>query len=308
MTSAAPILVTGASGQVGGEVVNLLRLRNQPILAPTSAEMDLASPDAIRAYVRKHRPSWIINAAAYTAVDKAESEVELAEAINAVAPGILGEEAAALHIPVIHFSTDYVFAGDGTKQWVETDATSPLNTYGRTKLEGEQALAQTGAAYMIFRTSWVYGATGKNFVRTILRVARERESMNIVADQFGAPTWARDLARLALHVIDKAGSNAENTVRNLSGRYHACNGGETTWFGFAEEILRQAAHHEPDVKFATLHPVPTEAYPTPAKRPANSRMDCSLLATKLGFQMPDWRESLAHVIAEYDQLRVTGSL
>jgi dTDP-4-dehydrorhamnose reductase len=258
--------------------------------------------------VRKHRPSWIINPAAYTAVDKAESEVKLAEAINAVAPGVLGEEAAALHIPVIHVSTDYVFAGDGTRPWVETDATGPLGVYGRTKLEGEQALAQSGAAYMIFRTSWVYGATGKNFFRTILRVARERESMNIVADQFGAPTWSRDLARLSLHVIDKAAADTENAVQHLRGIYHACNAGETTWFGFAEEILRQAAQQEPDVVFATLHPVPTEAYPTPAKRPSNSRMNCSLLAEKLGFQMPGWRESLAAVTREYDQLRVAGSL
>lgn len=300
MTAASSILVTGASGQVGGEIVNLLRQSNQSVLAPTSTEMNLASPDSIRSYVREHRPSWIINAAAYTAVDKAESEVELAEAINAIAPGILGEEAASLHIPVIHFSTDYVFAGDGTKPWVETDATGPLSTYGRTKLEGEQALANSGAAYMIFRTSWVYGATGKNFLRTILRVARERESMTIVADQFGAPTWSRDLARLALHVIDKAGSDAERAVRNLSGRYHACNGGETTWFGFAEEIVRLAAQNEPNVRFATLQPIPTSSYPTPAKRPANSRMDCSLLATKLGFLMPDWHESLAQVMSEYD--------
>lgn len=308
MTSSSPVLVTGASGQVGGEIANLLLRRNQPVLTPTSAEFNLASPSVIRSYVRKHRPSWIINPAAYTAVDKAESEPELAEAINAIAPGILGEEAAALNVPVIHFSTDYVFAGNGIKPWVETDATGPLNTYGRTKLEGEQALAQSGAAHIIFRTSWVYGATGKNFFRTILRVARERESMNIVADQFGAPTWARDLARLALHIIDRTSSHPESAVKNLSGRYHACNGGETTWFGFAEEILRNAARYEPNVKFATLHPVPTEAYPTPAKRPENSRMDCSLLATKLGFTMPDWRESLAAVSAEYDQLRATGSL
>jgi dTDP-4-dehydrorhamnose reductase len=270
--------------------------------------MDLASPDAIRSYIRKHRPSWIINAGAYTAVDKAESEVELAEAINAIAPGVLGEEAAALRIPVIHFSTDYVFAGNGTKPWMESDATGPLSVYGRTKLQGEQMLAQSGAAHVIFRTSWVYGATGKNFFRTILRVAPERESMNIVADQFGAPTWARDLARLALHVIDKAGEDAETAVRCLQGCYHACGGGETTWFGFAEEILRLASHHQPDATFATLHPVPTAAYPTPAKRPANSRMNCSLLATKLGFQMPEWRESLATVSREYDQLRVAGSL
>ncbi|MEZ2348027.1 dTDP-4-dehydrorhamnose reductase [Terriglobus sp. RCC_193] len=308
MTAPSPILVTGASGQVGGEIANLLRLRNQPILAPTSAEMNLASPGEIRSYIRKHRPSWIINAAAYTAVDKAESEVELAETINAIAPGILGEEAAALHIPVIHFSTDYVFAGNGTKPWMESDATNPLSVYGRTKLRGEQMLAQSGAAYVIFRTSWVYGATGKNFFRTILRVASERESMNIVADQFGAPTWARDLARLALHVIDKAGENAEAAVRYLQGCYHACSGGETTWFGFAEEILRLASHHQSDVTFATLHPVPTEAYPTPARRPVNSRMNCSLLATKLGFQMPEWRESLAAVSREYDQLRTAGSL
>lgn len=308
MTSASPILVTGTSGQVGAEIANLLRLRNQPVLTPTSSELNLASPDSIRSYVREHRPSWIINPAAYTAVDKAESEVELAEAINAAAPGILGEEAAALHIPVLHFSTDYVFAGDGTKPWVETDPTGPLNTYGRTKLQGEQALAQSGAAFMVFRTSWVYGATGKNFFRTILRVAPQRESMTIVADQFGAPTWARDLARLAVHVIDAADTDAENHVRTLQGCYHACNAGETTWFGFAEEILRNAKLHEPSVTFATLQPVPTEAYPTPAKRPSNSRMDCSLLATKLGFLMPDWHESLAQVSSEYDQLRVAGSL
>ncbi|HEY9139062.1 MAG TPA: dTDP-4-dehydrorhamnose reductase [Terriglobus sp.] len=307
MTSASPILVTGTSGQVGGEVATLIQLRTQPVLTPTSAEMNLASPDAIRAYLRKHRPSWIINAAAYTAVDKAESEVELAESINAVAPGVLGEEAAKLHIPIIHFSTDYVFAGDGTKPWVESDPTTPLNVYGRTKLQGEQALTDSGAAYMVFRTSWVYGATGKNFFRTILRVARERESMNIVADQFGAPTWARDLARLALHVIDRTSSDTE-AAKYLTGIYHACNTGETTWFGFAEEILRQASNYEPHVKFATLHPVPTEAYPTPAKRPANSRMDCSLLAAKLGFTMPDWHDSLAVVSREYDQLRIAGSL
>lgn len=307
MASVSPILVTGTSGQVGGEVAKLLGLRNRPILTPTSAEMNLASPDSIRAYMREHKPSFIINAAAYTAVDKAESEPALAAAINTVSPGVLGEEAAALHSPVVHFSTDYVFAGDGTKPWVETDATGPLSVYGRTKLEGEQALAQSGAAHMIFRTSWVYGATGKNFFRTILRLARERESMNIVADQFGAPTWSRDLAHLSLHVIDKATLDAD-VARNLTGIYHACNGGETTWFGFAEEILRQAAQYQPDTTFATLHPVPTEAYPTPAKRPANSRMDCSLLATRLGFQMLEWRESLAAVTREYDQLRVAGAL
>lgn len=308
MISSSPILVTGASGQVGGELASLLRLRNQPVLAPTSAEMNLASPDAIRSYIRAHRPSCIVNAAAYTAVDKAESDMETAEAVNAVAPGILGEEAAALHIPVLHFSTDYVFAGDGTKPWVESDATGPLNTYGRTKLQGEDALAQSGAAYMVFRTSWVYGATGRNFFRTILRAASQKDSLTIVADQFGAPTWARDLARLVLHVLDNAGADPESTIRDLSGRYHACNGGETTWFGFAEEILRNAAHYQPDIPFATLHPVPTEAYPTPAKRPANSRMDCSLLATKVGFRMPEWRDSLAQVSREYNQLRETGSL
>jgi len=257
--------------------------------------------------MREHKPSFIINPAAYTAVDKAESEPALAAAINTVAPGVLGEEAAALHSLVVHFSTDYVFAGDGTKPWVETDATGPLSVYGRTKLEGEQALAQSGAAYMIFRTSWVYGATGKNFFRTILRLARERESMNIVADQFGAPTWSRDLARLSLHVIDKATLDTD-VARNLTGIYHACNAGETTWFGFAEEILHQAAQYEPNVTFATLHPVPTEAYPTPAKRPENSRMDCSLLAAKLGFTMPDWHNSLAEVSCEYHQLRIAGSL
>jgi dTDP-4-dehydrorhamnose reductase len=255
--------------------------------------------------VRRVQPRWIVNPAAYTAVDKAESEPDLARAINTDAPRILGEEAAKLGAPVLHFSTDYVFAGDGTKPWVEADPTGPLGVYGATKLAGEQALAATGAPHLIFRTSWVYGARGKNFLLTILRFARERESMKIVADQYGAPTWSKDLARLAAHVVEQTERVAAeknltlaDAIKPVEGVYHAAGAGETTWFGFAEEFLRLARAAEPDQPFAALTPIATADYPTPAKRPPNSRMDCSKLANNLNFTMPPWQQSTGQVMAE----------
>lgn len=303
MQLSSPVLVTGATGQVGGELVHLLQQQGLHYLAPTRAEMDLASPESIRSYVATHKPSWIINPAAYTAVDKAESEVEAATAINATAPGVLGEAAAAIGAPVLHYSTDYVFNGEGTRPWRETDPTGPLGVYGSTKLAGEEALAASGAAHAIFRTSWVYGATGKNFFRTILKFARERESLNIVADQHGAPTWSHDLARVALHTVQRAEAtgNALAAMQQFGGVYHACNAGETTWYGFAQKFLQLAAKHEPGTRFATLHPIATAEYPTPARRPANSRMNCELLADKLGFVMPDWTTSLEEVVRQYEQ-------
>jgi dTDP-4-dehydrorhamnose reductase len=298
------ILLTGVNGQVGGALLPLLRARGE-VVAPTRSELDLADGEAIARLVREVRPRWIVNPAAYTAVDRAESEKELAFAVNADAVRVLSEEAAKVGAAVISFSTDYVFAGDGERPWVETDATGPLGVYGASKLAGEQALAVTGAAHVVFRTSWVYGATGKNFLLTILKLAREREELKVVGDQFGAPTWSEDLARLTLHTMDKAEAvSAERAcslteaVRGLGGVYHACDAGETTWFGFAEEFLRIAHKAEPEQRFARLVPIATAEYPTPARRPRNSRMDCGRLERELGFRMPAWQTSVARVMEQ----------
>jgi dTDP-4-dehydrorhamnose reductase len=271
------------------------------VVAPLRAELDLSDPESVRRAVREVAPRWIVNPGAYTAVDKAEKEPELAYAVNRDAVRVLGEEAAAMGAAVISFSTDYVFPGDGTKPWLETDATGPLGVYGASKLAGEQALAASGAAYMVFRTSWVYGATGNNFLKTILRFAREKEEMKIVADQHGAPTWSEDLALLTVHVMKRMEDAAEgrslaDAVREAGGVYHACDAGETTWFGFANEFVRLAQLKEPEQRFARLLPIPSSEYPTPAKRPLNSRMSCEKLKKELGFTMPEWRESVAQVM------------
>ena len=299
-----PILLTGVNGQVGGELLPLLSALGE-VVAPTREELDLGDTSAIRDIVRRVKPRWIVNPAAYTAVDKAESDAEAAFAINRDAPGVLGEEAARIGAPVLHFSTDYVFAGDGTQPWCETDPTQPLGVYGSSKLAGEQALAASSAAHMVFRTSWVYGTRGKNFLLTILKFAREREELKIVADQHGAPTWSRDLARLAVHAILQSEEDAvergltlAEAVQPIAGIYHACNAGFTTWFGFASEFVRLAQLAEPEQPFAKLMPIPSSEYLTPAKRPENSRMTCEKLTGVLGFEMPTWEQSTAQVMAE----------
>ncbi len=288
------ILVTGSAGQVGGELVTALAGLGE-IVAPRRSEMDLTDASSVRAAIRAIRPRWIVNPAAYTAVDKAESEPDLAYAVNETAVRVIGEEAQSLGAAVIHFSTDYVFEGSGTKPYVETDATGPTSVYGTSKLAGEQALASACAAHLIFRTSWVYGSTGKNFLLTILRLARDRDQMKIVADQHGAPTWSRDLARMTAHVV--AQSDCKNLAA-LSGVYHASGSGETTWHGFAAEAVRLRGAMEPGMKFAEMLPIPSSEYPTPARRPANSRMDCSKLKTTFGWEMMDWHASLGAVLAE----------
>ncbi len=298
------ILLTGANGQVGGDLLRLL----QPIAkvcAPSRSELDLADTERIRRYVLDLKPDWIIHPAAYTAVDKAESEPELAYAINAGAPRILGEVAAELGIPVIHFSTDYVFNGEGTGPWVETDATGPLGVYGASKLAGEHALAESGAAHLIFRTSWVYSSRGKNFLLTILRLALQKEELRIVNDQYGAPTWSRDLARLVVHgmesISDRSlsnGTTVQESVRAVEGIYHAADHGETTWFGFAHEFLRLATQALPHRRLARLTPIASTEYPTPARRPANSRLNCNKLQEVFGITMPPWQESAAAVVSE----------
>jgi dTDP-4-dehydrorhamnose reductase len=297
---AGRILLTGASGQVGAALLPLLQSMGE-VVAPLRVELDLSDAEAVRRVVREVAPRWIVNPGAYTAVDKAEKEPELAYAINRDAVRVMGEEAAAIDAAVISFSTDYVFPGDGVKPWVETDATGPLGVYGASKLAGEQALFASGAAHIVFRTSWVYGATGNNFLKTILRFAREKEEMKIVADQCGAPTWSEDLAQLTVHTMKRLedaanGRSLTDAVRELGGVYHACDAGETSWFGFANEFVRLAQLKEPERRFARLLPIPSSEYPTPAKRPLNSRMSCEKLKAKLGFTMPNWETSVAQVM------------
>jgi dTDP-4-dehydrorhamnose reductase len=297
-----PILLTGATGQVGTELLNTLSPLSE-VIAPPRSTLDLTNLQSIRDTIRTLRPRWIVNPAAYTAVDKAESEPELAYAINRDAVRAIGEEAAIIGAGVIHFSTDYVFDGTGTKPYVEIDPTNPVSVYGASKLAGEQALAQSGAAHLIFRTSWVYGARGKNFLLTILKLAREREHLRIVGDQHGAPTWSRDLAQMTAHVISQAeatinGQNLSAALARSSGIYHASGAGETTWHGFAAEAVRQQREREPDTRFAEIEAITTAEYPTPAKRPANSRLNCDKLQQQFNWSMPEWRESLRHVLAE----------
>jgi len=294
------ILITGSTGQIGGELAPLFAPFGQ-IHAPTRDQLDLSDSASIRSTIRFLRPRWIINPAAYTAVDKAESEPELAHAINAEAPRILGEEARKIGAAVIHFSTDYVFDGSGTTPRNESDPTNPLNVYGATKLAGEQALAATEAAHIILRTSWVYGATGKNFLLTILRLAAQKPELKIVSDQHGAPTTSRDLARLAAHIVTHCETEASarritlnSVIAPLAGVYHAAAQGETTWHGFASAALQLSKIPNP----ATLLPIPTAGYPTPARRPLNSRLNCDKLYRAFGFRLPPWQISLAAVLAE----------
>jgi len=299
-----PILVTGGTGQVGSELVKSLALFGD-VVAPGRDEMDLANAESVRAAIRAVQPRWIVNPAAYTAVDKAESEPELAFAINAEAVRAIGEEARGIGAGVIHFSTDYVFDGTGSAPYLETDAVAPVSVYGASKLAGEQALAESGAGHIIFRTSWVYGARGKNFLLTILKLGREREKLRVVADQHGAPTWSRDLAEMTAHVIgrceDGSAQDREQVLEalaGLSGVYHAAGSGETTWHEFAVEALRLQKEREPGQRFAEVEAISTAEYPTPARRPANSRLDCGKLKSRLGWEMMDWHESLRKVLAE----------
>jgi dTDP-4-dehydrorhamnose reductase len=287
------ILVLGSQGQVGWELVRSL-LPLGEVVALTRAEADLAQPDMLRAVVRSHQPELIVNAAAYTAVDKAESEEALAFAINATAPGVLSEEAKRCGALLIHYSTDYVFDGTLDRPYVETDQPNPQNVYGRSKLAGEQAIAAAGADHLILRTSWVYGARGHNFMKTILRLAAEREVLRIVADQTGAPTWSRWIADATSHIARSALQRMRDGEFS-SGIYHLTSSGSTTWHGFAEAIVRDCLvfHHEPQLRVREIQPIATSDYPLPAKRPSNSRLDCAALHQDFGVASPDWQLTLS---------------
>ena len=292
------VLVTGARGQVGAAVARLLAGRAE-VVAHGRDTLDLAKPGDIAARVREARPAVIVNAAAYTAVDRAESDEAAARAVNAVAPGVLAEEARRAGALLVHYSTDYVFDGTKSAPYVENDAPNPLNAYGRTKLEGESAIAASGAAYVVLRTSWVYGPDGGNFVRTMLRLAGEREELRIVDDQRGAPTSSLQLARATLAILGSEATPEEGLekARAASGLYHATASGATTWCGFAQAIFDEwSKRARSPFRAPRLVPIATRDYPTPARRPANSVLDCSRLARAFGMRLGPWREALGETL------------
>jgi dTDP-4-dehydrorhamnose reductase len=291
------ILLTGKNGQVGFELQRALAPLGE-IVAIDHPECDLANPDAIRQLVRDVRPDIIVNPAAYTAVDKAESDQATAFAVNGVAPGIFGEEAARLGALVVHYSTDYVF--DGCKQgaYAEADVPNPQSVYGKSKLAGEQALQQSGADFLIFRTSWVFGAHGGNFAKTMLKLAADREALSIVADQFGAPTSAALLADVTAHAIRQY--QRQGRVAYPFGLYHLVAGGLTTWHEYAKTVI--AAGHVAGLplklRIDSIKAITTADYPLPAPRPANSQLSTAKLQDVFGLRLPAWQSGLDHVLQQ----------
>lgn len=296
MNTTPRILLLGQGGQLGHALAESF-LGLGELHAHTHATLDLADLDAIRNAIRAVNPSVILNAAAYTAVDRAESEPDLARAINTTAPGVIAEESARLNALLIHYSTDYVYDGNKSGPWTEDDPVAPLNTYGATKLAGEQAIAATGANHLILRTSWVFGPVGNNFVRTMLRLGRERTELNIVDDQLGAPTSTLELARATRTIVDGILANRFGAPSDFSGVYHMTCAGQVSWCGFARAIFQRVSAKQgftPPV----VHPIPTSAYPTPARRPHNSVMSNARLQARFGVQLATWQAALDNVLAQ----------
>jgi dTDP-4-dehydrorhamnose reductase len=289
------ILLTGKNGQVGWELQRALAPIGE-VIAVGRHDLDLASADSISRTVRATRPDVIVNAAAYTAVDRAESEPEVAMLVNGVAPGVFAEEARRLGALLVHYSSDYVFNGAKDSPYSEDDATAPLNEYGRTKLAGEQAIRAAGGYYYIFRTSWVYAVRGHNFVNTILRLARERTELRIVDDQVGAPTWARSIAELTALVL--AGGEGLADARERGGLYHFTARGNVSWCGFAQAIVELARAALPAMNAPRLIPIPSSEYPLPARRPHNSRLDSSRLSAAFGVTAQSWEGMLKECLRE----------
>jgi dTDP-4-dehydrorhamnose reductase len=290
------ILLFGKSGQAGWELQrSLAPLGELVALGSASREMcgDLRNLDGIAETVRHVSPDVIVNAAAHTGVDKAESEPELAEALNVGGPETLAKAAIECGALLVHYSTDYVFDGSGTRPWTESDSTGPLSVYGRTKLAGELAIQRSGCRYLIFRTSWVYSAKGKNFARTILKLATEREKLSVIADQAGAPTGADLLADVTAHALRQAHRDPA-----LSGIFHLCGGGETSWHGYATFICDFARLAGIPLKVETIEPIPSSAFPTPARRPLNSRLDTSKLRSTFDLSLSRWQDGVERTLRE----------
>lgn len=309
------ILLIGKNGQVGSELAHLLQesfSQTSKLVALGRQELDLSRPADIRRAIHEARPWLIVNAAAYTAVDKAEKEEALAQVINADAPAVIAEEAKKIDALLVQYSTDYVFDGTKRTPYVEADATNPLSAYSRTKLAGEEAIRASGASHLIFRTAWVYATSGKNFLLTVLRLAAEREELRIINDQFGAPTWSREIAAATVHVLQDAaassGGDGVAAFAERSGTYHLTAAGETTWYQFAISILDECSRLSPTTSwFATatgnrpliakrIVPMTTQDYPTAARRPAYSVLSNDRFARTFGFSLPDWRTQLSRAV------------
>jgi len=292
------LLLLGKGGQVGWELQRSLAPLGEVVALDHDSQeyaADFSEPDALAETVLRVRPDVIVNAAAHTAVDKAESEPEFARKLNATAPGVVARAADRIGALLVHYSTDYVFDGSGSAPWTEEAATGPLSVYGLTKLEGEQLVAQHCARHLILRTSWVYAARGGNFAKTMLRLAKERERLTVIDDQFGAPTGAELLADVTAHAIG-------DILRDPSkaGLYHAVAGGETSWHGYARFVLEQARAAGVELKAGpdAVDAVPTSAFPTPARRPQNSRLNTSKLQSAFGLTLPQWQSGVARMLRE----------
>ena len=311
MIPSAPILLTGKNGQIGFELQKLLpRLGN--LTALDREDMDLCDPKEIRRVVRELRPCLIVNAAAYTAVDQAETDQDAARALNAEAPAILAEEARKIGAALVHYSTDYIFDGLKNSPYLEDDPQNPVSVYGRTKLAGEAAILAAGVPHLIFRTAWVYGTRGRNFLLTILRLASQRDELRIVSDQIGAPTWCREIAEATTSILEKffLGPDPGSSLPSVSGTYHMTAAGITTWFDFAQAILDAGARIPPDVSWFTaatsgrpliarrMVPITTAEYPTPARRPPYSVLSNERLFQTFGVRLPAWRVQLHSAVSD----------
>ena len=296
------ILLTGTSGQVGGALLPLLHKRGT-VLAPNETELDLTRLDALVGQLDELKPDFIVNPAAYTAVDKAEDDAALASRINAEAPSVIAGWAAARKVPLVHFSTDYVYDGSGSRAWREDDPTGPLSVYGRSKLAGEEAVRRAGGPHLVVRTAWVYAAKGANFMRTMLRLARERETLRVVADQWGTPTSARTIAASLTEIIDRGLADLPAAFDRGGRLVHLTNSGSTNWHGFASAILDGLRKRGVALKATAVVPITTADYPTKAVRPANSRLDLTRLQTVYGVSPLAWQEALT---MELDALIAAG--
>jgi dTDP-4-dehydrorhamnose reductase len=291
------ILLLGKNGQVGWELQRSLAPLGELVALDRHSvdglSGDLSNLESLRAAIRQVKPDVIVNAAAYTAVDKAESETELADRVNGLASAVIAEEAATSGAWLVHYSTDYVFSGLGTTPWQETDAVAPVNYYGSSKLAGEQAIIASGCKHLIFRTSWVYGARGNNFAKTMLRLAKDRETLSVIADQIGAPTGAdliADVTALAIRLVIKR--------PELAGLYHLAAAGEVSWHGYASHVIDFAKAQGEELAVTTVNPIETTAYPTPAQRPLNSRLSTQKLRDNFSLHLPDWQSGVTRMLRE----------
>jgi dTDP-4-dehydrorhamnose reductase len=301
------ILLTGKTGQIGAELLALLPSLGE-VAALDRHELDLSNPDQIRRAIRDVRPTIIVNAAAYTSVDQAEKEEKQAHIINVEAPALMAEEAKKIGAALVHYSTDYVFDGSSSHPYHEVDLPSPINAYGRTKLAGEVAIQAVGIPHLIFRTAWVYGTRGRNFLLTILRLATEREELKVVRDQFGAPTWSREIAKGTANILMQLSEQGQQTFSSVSGIYHMTAAGKTSWFEFAEAILEKTSRLPQGIPWfetATkgqplvtrrVTAITTAEYPTPARRPAFSVLSNSRLKEIFGLELLDWKLQLSSAL------------